>query len=617
MELAVPLVALTGLYFVNKQSKHESSVNDYEGFSSQAKNPNYLPNTDLQNRNYPNEYPITSPDIDQTSRLSKNNKFDSPHVYTDKYFNNKSENSLIRDTGSIITNGVDARAGGSAVYTSLTGEKVDSSYFQHANMVPFFGSNVRTSNASTQHNESILDNMNGSGSQLFTKQEQSPLFSPHENLQWAYGAPNTNDFYQSRVNPSARMANVKPFAEERVAPGLGLGYTTEGAGGFNAGVMMRDKWVDKTVDELRVANKPKSSGHMLIGHEGPANSFIKSVATVEQMGVMEKHRPERAFERSHEQLMPTTGLQRAPTLHSIPVFHDQSRAHTAVSYSGAAAAIGAGSANYVSGEYMPSKNIQLGEVPLAVANANGRNYATDADYGIKSKMAYPNNRSANEQNNYFGVVGGAIGAVVAPLLDALRPSRKENTIGTLRPYQNPKSEVAQSYIFNPADRMAPTIRETTENSKFHLNVNSNQLGGAYKVSEHQPANTHRQYTDDFFYSGNPGATDGTKQPRPYDAEYNQRNNDIKSSTIQGYMVQGNMSLMNSNINMSAKAREVPLKNTRSVAPNMPYQSPDASTFGKLQGTNNLYSNIQLDRNEPSILDSLKGNPFALSVTKGL
>ena len=58
MELAVPLVALTGLYFVNKQSKHERSVNDYEGFAGQTKNPNYLPNTDLQNRNYPNEYPI-------------------------------------------------------------------------------------------------------------------------------------------------------------------------------------------------------------------------------------------------------------------------------------------------------------------------------------------------------------------------------------------------------------------------------------------------------------------------------------------------------------------------------------------------------------------------------
>jgi hypothetical protein len=606
MELAVPLIALTGLYFVNKQSKQEKSVNDFEAFANQTSNPQYLPNVDIHNRNYPEEYPVVSPDIDQTSRLSKNNKFDSPGVYTDKYFDPNSTN--------IVSNGVNAVGG---QYTSITGKKVDASYFQHQNMVPFFGSNVRTSNANTTYTEGILDNMNGTGSQLFTKQEQSPLFSPHDNIQWAHGAPNTNDFYQSRVNPSMRMANVKPFAEERVGPGLGLGYTTDGACGFNSGVMMRDQWTDRTVDELRVANKPKSSGHMLIGHEGPANSFIKSMATTEQMGVMEKNRPERAFENGYDQMMPTTGLQRAPTLHSIPVFHDQSRAETAVSYSGGAAAVGSGSANYVTGEYMPSKNIALGGVPLAVANANGRNYATDGDYGVKSKMAYPNNRSANEQNNYFGIMGGAIGAVVAPLLDALRPSRKENTVGTLRPYQNAKSAVAQSYIFNPADRMAPTIRETTENSKFHLNVNSNQTGGAYKVTDHQASNTYRQYTDDFYYSGNPGATDGTKQLRPYDAEYRQRNNDIKSSTIQGYMVQGNMGLMNSNINMTGKAKETPLKNTRSVAPTMPYQSPDMGNFGQLQGTRSLYSNIQLDRSDPGILESLKGNPFALSVTNGL
>jgi hypothetical protein len=609
MEIALPLVALSGLYLINNQSKKQNSINSYEAFS----NKNQLPNTDIPNKNYPEEYPIKSSEMDQTSNLSVNNKFDSQGVYTDKYFDPYLNPAINKPKTTDST---------TSKYYSLTGEQVDSTYFQHNNMVPFFGSSIRTQHANANSNESVLDNLNGTGSQIFSKKEQSPLFSPHENLQWAYGAPNTNDFYQSRVNPSSRMANVKPFVEQRVAPGLGLGYTTEGAGGFNSGMAMRDSWRDKTVDELRVDNKPKSSGHMLIGHEGPANSYIKFNSTTDHMGIMERHLPDKDFEFTQDRWFTTTGVGKGQTLHSIPIEKNQARSETTRSYAGVAAyqngapnnGVSGASTTYVTGEYMPSKNIQLGEVPLGVANANGRNYATDADYEIRAKTAYPNNRSQNPQNDYYGIMGGAVGAVVAPLLDVLRPSRKENTIGTLRPYQNPKSNVAQSYIFNPDDRLPTTIRETTENSKFHLNVNANQLGGAYIVTEQQPTNTTRQTTGNFFYAGNAGAGEGTKGFRPYDNAYNQRNNDIKSSTIDGYMVQGNMKLMNSNINMKTTPKDNYLKNSRDVVPTMPYQSPDIGNMGRLQGTNELYSNIQLDRNESSILDSLKGNPYALSVT---
>ena len=610
MEIALPLVAMSGLYLINNQSKKKTSVNNYESFTNKTKE---LPNTNIPNRNYPEEYPIKSVDTDRTTSLSVNNKFDSPSVYTDKYFNPTNTPSGPIPAGTPIK---DISASGvSNQYYSLAGEKVDSTYFQHNNMVPFFGSNLRTIHSDSNSKESILDNMNGTGSQLFSKKEQSPLFSPHDNLQWAHGAPNVSDFYQSRVNPSTRMANVKPFAEQRVAPGLGLGYTTEGAGGFNSGMAVREQWLDKSVDELRVANKPKSSEHMLIGHEGPAMSKTPVVSTYDAIGQFDKNRPDRYFEMGTERLFTTTGAVKGQTLHSIPIEREQARSNTTTSYAGGASSNT--KSTYVTGEYMPSTNIELGEVPFAVANANGRNYATDGDYGIQSKKTYPNNRTHNQQGDYFGAMGGAIGAVVAPLLDALRPSRRENTIGNLRPYQNAKSSVSQSYIFNPSDRPNTTIRETTENSKFHLNVNANQRGGAYEVTEHQAISNSRQTTGDFYYAGVAGAGDRSRQPRPYDAEYNQRNNDVKSSTIQGYMVQGNMNLLNTNMNVKQNTKDEYLKNTRAVNPSMSSQIPDINTFGQLQGTNNLYSNIQLDRNSPDILDNLKGNPYALSVTKGL
>lgn len=608
MELAIPGIALGFLYMISNQNNNKKK-DISEAFTGQSE----LPNVDIPNRNYPGDYPVNSPDTDLTSQLSTTNHYDGGSAYTDKYFNPNLNKPASSQSSSSAPQ-----------YYSLTGDKVDTTYFEHNNMVPFFGSHLRTRVANENSNESILDSYSGSGSQTYTKKEQAPMFSPIDNMQWAHGAPNESDFYQSRVNPSMRMANVKPFAEENVAPGLGLGFTTQGAGGFNSGMMARDQWMEKTADQMRVDNKPKATGLGLFGHEGPANSYVKMNATHEQMGIMEKHLPEQSFEldtrdmynpgsKDIGRLFTTTGAEKGQTMRSMPIDRYVARPETTTSYSGIAGA--QNSSAYVTGEYMPSTNQQLGEVPLAIANARGRNYANDADYGIKSKMAYPNNRTSNKQDSYFGMVSGSLGAAIAPLLDILRPSRKENVIGTLRPYQNPGTTVPQSYIFNPADRLTTTIRETTENSKFHMNVNSNQLGGAYQVTSQQPTDTYRQETSDYYYAGNASAGSGTRQTTSYEAGYNQRNNDIKSSTIDGYMVQGNMSIMNGDINMRQKTRDEFLLNDRPITGMKTYQSPDISTMGKLAGKENtLYSNIQMDRNTTDIMDSLKGNPYIIKRT---
>ena len=334
------------------------------------------------------------------------------------------------------------------------------------------------------------------------------------------------------------------------------------------------------------------------------------------MGVMEKNRPETSFEMNSDRYMTTTGAVKGQTLHSIPIDRYVSRPETTTSYTGAAGADQ--EASYVAGEYMPSHNQQLGPTQLGVANANNRQQATASDYGIKSKKAYPNNRTSNKQDGYFGMVSGTVGAAIAPLLDVLRPSRKENVIGTLRPYQNAGSTVSNSYIFNPADRPAATIRETTEKSKNHLNINANQNGGAYQVSDQQVAFTTRNETGDFYYTGAVGATDGNRELKSYEAIGNQRNNDMKSSTIDGRMTKGNMSLMNADVNMRQKTRDESFKNNRDAVGNMPYQSPDVSNIGRISGNNNtLPSTVQAERNDWDISSQLQSNPYVVNYKKGL
>lgn len=605
MEFGIPLLALGGLYVITNQSKQEKQhikpaiVN--ENFTN--KNSSMLPNVDIANRNYPEEYPIMSSDMDVTSKLSTVNKFDSPNVYTDKYFHPQQNKSAVDSFSPLNENTVSNQ---SAKYTSLTGEHVNQDYFQHNNMVPYFGGHIRSRNVNANANESILDNYSGTGSQTIVKKEQAPLFAPGEHYQWANGMPNTTEFVRSRMNPSSKISNVNMFQEERVGPGLGLGVTNGGAGGFNSGMLARDSWQEKTVDELRVLTNPKSSGNMILGYEGPA---IHGVTARGEMGIQEKHRPDTMFEMGPERYLTTGGVEKGNAVRPNIVDRNVSRPFTSAEYQGVA-----GSTNhskYINGEYRQSTHIDLGTLPLAGASATGRNNASTYDYGMNAPKAYPNNRSTGKSEDYYGAIGGAFGAAVAPLLDALRPSRKENSIGNMRPYQNAKPAVAAAYIYDPNDKPAPTIRDTTMRDGIYTQVNGNQRGGAYEITEHQPFNQSRDTTT-VQYMGNSSAGERNRTTRSYEAEYNQRNNDIKSSTIDGRMQQGNMSLFNSDINMQSKNKDEYLRNTRPLGPEGAKNTNSLYNFGSIQSEPTaLYNGIQLDRNNGDVLSSLQGNPYTI------
>tara|TARA_B100001287_G_scaffold276493_1_gene287555 strand:+ start:1854 stop:3653 length:1800 start_codon:yes stop_codon:yes gene_type:complete len=599
MELLVPGFALASLYYVNNKNKKTE-----EGFSQKED----LPNVNLRDKNYPSEQKpmflgeTALDDVYKTSQLSKVNKYNNTGTFTDKYYQPNQKESA----SETINNSLDDCY--KPEYKSMSGQTVGKEYFKHNNMVPFFGSKPK-GQIKEQGYDSILDNYIGNGSQQIKKSEQSPMFAPQENVQWAYGTPNNNDFMMSRVNPSMRRANEKPFESIQDAPGL----TNDGKfAGYNAGQMGRDEWQPKTVDELRVLTNQKAGGISLLNHEGPGVSQVKNMG---KLGIQEKNRPERMYENTPDRWFTTTGAEQGRTMRAEPILRVVNRPETTTDYTGAAVSQVEG--EYVPGEYMASTNIHLGEKPLGVPSASGNNNPQSGEYGLNSKKAYPNNRSENEQPNFFGAAGTAVSAAVSPLIDILRPSRKENVIGNLRPYQNPGSTVPETYMFNPNDRTKTTHRETTENSKQNGYINSNQNGGAYKTTEHQVAFTNRNVTGDFLYSGN---ANGNREMKSNVAELNQRNNDLKSSTIKGRMQAGNMSLYNGDINMTQRNRDHMLKNNRQISANRGGigSIPDANTFGQLSGKDNsLYQTINMDRNNAELLNALKSNPYVTNYKNAL
>ena len=596
MEFIIPVAALASFYYIDKYNKDKNST-------TVAVEENFQDNTDIPDVNYPNKVEISGDTPDITSQLSVGNQYtNATGAYTDKYFAQDS---------NMQKNVVAGKP-----FISLDGKNVGASYYQHNNMVPFFGSKMRTMHTDAEVNESILDSYSGTGSQIINKKEISPLFSPHENINYAYGAPNQNEFYQSRVNASKYMANVKPFGEIKVGPGLGLGYTAEGAGGYNSGMGARDLWSDRSVDELRIKTNPKASGHRIYGYEGPAISFVQERG---EQGKQEKNRPETAFEMGSDRLLKTTGAVKGSMQIPEIVKRDVHRPETSQEYAGAPKmAQQTGSNHYVMGQYKEPRNIELGNYPIQPAVATGKYNATDGDYGYKSNRAYMNNRSI-QTNDYFGAVRGAITEVVSPLMDILRPSRKENTIGTIRPYQNATSTVPLTYVYNPKDKVKTTLRETTQESLMHLQVNTNQRGGAYETTPHQPIENARYKTSDFYYPGVASASEGTKRARTYNAEYNQRNNDMKSSTNVGYTTGGNIDVFNSHINMKTPDnRDALLKNKRDTAPVMPSRSPEIVTMGESsQNPLQLYPTIQMERNNGEVLSQLRDNPFAVPLIRAL
>jgi hypothetical protein len=598
MELAIPALALGALYLVTNQTSHSSKTEEgYEGLS----------NANIPDANFPEDRGVVNAETDLTSRLMTVSKYDTPHAYTDKYFDPASIAKMNRDLGNFN--------GGSTnqTYTSLTGDKVDSDYYQHNNMVPFFGSTLRTRLINENSNEGLLDSMQGAGSQFLSKVEQAPLFSPSENLQWAHGMPSFSDFEQSRINPSNKISNVKPFEEIRVRPGLGRGDAENQSLGFNSGMMAREMWMPKTADQLRPSNNPKPGGISIIGHEGPAMSMITNRG---YHAPVEKNRPDRVGEIDENRYFATLGAAgSAAPLYGVPVDRqEENRATATMSYVGAAGRRDR-DAQYVEGEYMPSHRNQLGEVNIGPVSGASRTDVYDADYGAKSTVKYTNNRSTANVDDYFGIVGGALGAVVAPLLDVLRPSKKQNTVGSLRPYQNAESTVKNSYLMNPGDRPGPTIREATERSNGHMFVNSGQERTAYMITKPMDVYTNRRDTS-AEYGGVAGST-LAKEVRPYDAEYRQRNNENKSSTIAGRMVPGNMSLLQADVNVrSSSGMESDLMNRRAVAPNLPFITIGASQIGEVRGQQQLYGGMESDRSNAYVLSALKSNPYAIQPLTG-
>jgi hypothetical protein len=207
-------------------------------------------------------------------------------------------------------------------------------------------------------------------------------------------------------------------------------------------------------------------------------------------------------------------------------------------------------------------------------------------------------------------------AIVSPIMDFLRPTRKEDVVDNMRSSGNAGTTVSNGKIFNPADRTKTTIKEMTEAELDcnHMNV-QHQNANAYLVSLQQPVSLQRDTTT-VSHTGVAGSN-GFTETMSYEAEYKQRNNVNKTQTNRPN--QGGMQIFTQTDNISIQKRDGDRDNNRWWVPS----SSNTAGFTARGATENLDrmkvsesydQNINTDRIAPEILNAFKSNPYTQSLS---
>ena len=408
-EIALPILVLGGLYVISNQNRHEkeSSREGYVGLDPPVNRPRVIlpppENDDLHNN--VNQYEDRGPD-----------------TYAKFFDENVNDYS------------------GAVGHTLLTGEPIDPGNFRHANMTPFFGSNVRGHSAPLDATESLMDSMQGTGSQVRSKKETASFFNKTADLSHIHGSPNYNDLLAERQVTGMHMNKINPFSEPKSA--IGKQNNEYGEAGLNAPQINRENWMPRGIDELRSGSNQEAHSFAM-DRTGPIDVQIK------QPGVhphVEKHQPDGFYDNTPDRwgqgvgnkacMSRPVGFEKANRLANKSFDHG-------IQTGPSSPLIPAPSADQ---KYRECSRTE----PCAPRNdlVQPAPSPLQDDYARSSTVARSTYRGTySESPHSSGFVSGMVKALVAPIVDIIRPTKKENII-----MQNSSRPMSDIHIESPPTR---------------------------------------------------------------------------------------------------------------------------------------------------------------------
>jgi hypothetical protein len=354
----------------------------------------------------------------------------------------------------------------------LSGEVVSRKEFVHGNMVPYFGGKM-TQNVDDKVITTKFENFTGDFSHYKKKQEVESFFDKAKDVSNPYGMQNMNDYYAERmVAPKARN-NETPFDKIYVGPGLNKGYTAEPSGGFHQ-ADYRACIMPKSVDELRVATKPKTTfeARQLDGMKAKLPGKV---------GRVDKNRTQTFYEKCPDMLFRTTGANLKEKLHPAIEDKETNRQETSKEYIGGAISQ-ASKARMTDSFVRPSDRHVLDAFGVRNVTLERKGMGEKYDHGKSKIMVFKNERDLTTTRVHQGNVTSLIKAIIAPIQDLVRITKKEGAVDNPRHYGNVAPQFPDKpTVYDPNDVARTTIKETTIDG----NVVSN-LKGHEKLTVYDP-----------------------------------------------------------------------------------------------------------------------------------
>lgn len=356
----------------------------------------------------------------------------------------------------------------------MTGEYVDEAEFVHKNMTPYFGGRIRQ-NMDENANASRLEAFTGS-SQAYGYQQKCEVKSFFDNTKDVTnvnGMQNKDDYYKERMVAPRFRNNETPFEKVYVGPGVGKGFQSKPTGGFQQ-FDVQDLIMPKCVDELRAANKPKTTyeGRTVDGVKGKMRGDI---------GKFDKNRPDTYYEQTPDHLFKTTGARLKPT--EIPEFNVKptNRLDTSTEYTGTAISANA-KARTAEPNVKQTTRSQYGEFGLRNPALQTFGKGDNTDYGKSNIQVFANERDITSTRVYQGNLTTLVKAIIAPVQDMFKDTKKDEFVDNPRHFGNMNPQMPEKpTMYDPNDIARTTIKETM----VHESINGN-LKGYEKGTIHDP-----------------------------------------------------------------------------------------------------------------------------------